>query len=179
MQSRFIYPILLLAISAYTLTSCKTSPHGNQFGRLVPYHLSRPTDTIATFFNHVDSLVKTIAGKHKQLADWNKEKEHTSWGTPGKRIAFNHLYYAHAISKRKPTDDVRKLYNRNGCTITIHVYTAATFKTVNMTADYQVFGERMGPYYVLASVVTEKPKRPSLESEIISLIRKAMVLTTD
>lgn len=175
----YISAIIILAISASTLNSCKTSPQGNEFGRMVPYHLSRPTDSIATFFNHVDSLVKPIAGEHKQLADWNKEKETTGWRAPGKRTAFNHLYYAHAISKRKPTDDSRKLYNRTGCTITIHVYTSQTYELTNSTADYQIFGERMGSYYVLASVITEKPQKHSLEGEIIGLIRKAMVLAVN
>jgi len=124
----------------------------------------------------IDFGVNAMADDYPQLADWNLLKQGTAWRTPGKIIWDNHLFYNHALDQNKTVDNYLKLYKKNGFTLMIHVYTPKEFRYVNMSGlKNQIFGEKMGRFSIIASVISENPNDPEFDQLMLDLIKRTMI----
>jgi len=130
------------------------------------------------FFERIDQHVGVLAPYYPQLVDWNVssvgENEHGLFHS-GKNVdlAARRLSYSHAVTPTTSAD-YRDRFGANGCEIYVAAYTEDEWRRVQGAGiKTHIFGQRMGPFHIVASVITEKPQVPELERQITMIIQEA------
>ncbi|MHC4740102.1 MAG: M56 family metallopeptidase, partial [Planctomycetota bacterium] len=134
-------------------------------------------EILSKFFSYLDSTIEQLAAEYPQLVDWDVKKTEPQWWRPGKMLTAKELVYNHALSPSK-SSNYRDWYGRNGCHIRISVFTEAEWNRLEGPGiKTEIFGLRMGQFFVVATVITEKPEFPELEQKINDIIRSAVINT--
>ncbi|MFH1437139.1 MAG: hypothetical protein ABIJ56_15635 [Pseudomonadota bacterium] len=129
------------------------------------------SDARQRFFSMLHERIGKIAGDYPQLEAWGREKPDAHWTASGRQTTHNQLSYSHNM-KQAGTSNYMDSYDKNGCHISVKVYTEKEFMMVaGVGVKTMIFGRKMGEYRLIASVITENPEVPELEDKIYEIIR--------
>ena len=134
----------------------------------------------SSFFARVEEGIDAIASKYPQLADWTVLAQPPDWQagpvwSPGRAFprGVRELFYSHGRIQ-STSSDYRDGYGESGCTVDVLLYTPEEFsRAAGAGVKTQIFGEPLGDFYLVVSVITEHPEVPELEEQIVNIIRSA------
>ncbi len=165
--------VLLFLASAILLTTKPPSAAGESLVTSQDFFAS-------SFLARVDEAIGTIASSYPQLADWAviaQEPQVLQPGphgwSPGKAFprGTRELFYSHGRIL-STSSDYRDGYGENGCTIDVLLYTQEEFfRVAGAGVKTQIFGEPLGEFRLVVSVITEHPEVSGLEERVVNIIR--------
>lgn len=157
---------LMLAVAI----GCRTKPI-NEAASNEPAAAADEDETRQRFFSMLHEEIGKIADDYPQLEAWGKEKAGAHWTGSGRKITHNQLSYSHNL-KQAGSSNYKDAYEKNGCHISVKVYTEKEFMMVaGVGVKTMIFGKKMGEYRLIASVITENPEVPELDEKIYDIIR--------
>ncbi len=134
-------------------------------------------EILSKFFSYVDIKIEQLVPDYPQFVEWDVKKTEPQWWRPGKMLTAEELVYNHSLSPSK-SSNYRDWYGQNGCHIRISVFTEEEWNRLEGPGiKTEIFGLRMGQFFVVATVITEKPEVPELEQKINDIIRSAVINT--
>ncbi|MHC4132706.1 MAG: hypothetical protein ACYSSP_04620 [Planctomycetota bacterium] len=132
---------------------------------------------VKEFFTQIDNEIRKLVSQHPHLVDWDVTEKDSHGQRSGKKMTKRELIYNHAYLLQIRSSDYKDRYGKNGCHISINAYTKDEFDMLSGRGiKREIFGRsfKVGEFFIIAQVITEKPEAPELERKINDIIRSAI-----